>query len=63
MTDTTERGLYDSEGAAFYLSIGQTKLRQLVARKEIEKVFIDGAPRYPRESLDAFIARLRRRSS
>lgn len=63
MTATTKRGLYNREGAADYLSIGQTKLRQLVARKEIEKVFIDGAPRYPRKSLDAYIGRLRQRSA
>lgn len=59
-TSTITPGLFDRSGAASYLSIGQTKLRQLVAAKEIEKVHVDGAPRYPRESLDAYITRLRR---
>lgn len=63
MSDTEgARGLYDRTGAARYLSIGQTKLRQLVDAKEIQKVFIDGAPRYPRASLDAYITRLRKRA-
>lgn len=59
MTPAEEpRGQYDTAGACRYLSIGLTKLKELVATKEIERVYVGTAPRYPRESLDGWRKRL-----
>lgn len=63
MNDTEPRGMYDLRGACFYLTIGATKFKELVKAKEIQKVYVDAAPRYPRKSLDAYIERISKRRS
>ena len=54
----TKRLLSEKE-TCNYLSIGRTKLYQLVKRGQIVPVRIDSAPRYDLNDLDRFIDKLK----
>ena len=54
----TKRLLTEKE-TCNYLSIGRTKLYQLVKRRQIVPVRIDSAPRYDLNDLDKFIDKLK----
>ena len=54
----TKRLLTEKE-TCNYLSIGRTKLYQLVKRRQIVPVRIDSAPRYDLNDLDQFIDKLK----
>jgi len=54
----TKRLLTEKE-TCNYLSIGRTKLYELVKRRQIIPVRIDSAPRYDLNDLDKFIDKLK----
>lgn len=47
--------LLNAPEAARYVGVSETKLRDLVARKHVTEVRIDGCVRYDRRRLDRFI--------
>ena len=53
--------LYTIRATTNALSIGRTKLYQLLGSGELESVYIDGARRVPADAIAEFIKRLRRR--
>jgi excisionase family DNA binding protein len=57
-----ERLLYKIRDAAVLLSLGESKVWELVARGDIESVKIDGARRIPRGAIEAYIEGLAARS-
>jgi excisionase family DNA binding protein len=54
-----ERLLYRPGEAAELLGIGRSKMWELLARKEIESVKIDGARRIPAAAIKDYVRRLR----
>ena len=53
-----DRLLYDVQSAAEVLSIGRTKLYELIASGAIDTVTVGRRRLVPRASLDAFVSRL-----
>ncbi len=47
--------LLNAPEAARYVGVSETKLRDLVARRQVTEVRIDGCVRYDRRRLDRFI--------
>lgn len=56
----TDKILLTPEAAAEVLSIGRSKLYELLATGALESVTIGASRRVPRDALDEFVARLRR---
>ena len=54
-----EQLLYKPEQAAERLSIGRSKVFELLASGEIESVSIGKSRRIPSQALDSYVARLR----
>lgn len=54
----SEKLLYRVPEAGRLLSLGPTKMWELIARGEIASVKIDGARRIPREAIEAYVQRL-----
>ena len=57
-----ERLLYSVREVAELLSLGRVKVYELLATGKIESVKLDGSRRIPRDSLEAYIDRLRAES-
>jgi excisionase family DNA binding protein len=51
--------LYRVEEAAGVLSLGRSKVYELIARGHIRAVKIDGATRIPADEIEAFAARVK----
>jgi excisionase family DNA binding protein len=57
-----DRRLYDRPAACRALSIGDRKLRQLIADGELESVLIGDRRLIPVEAIDEYVARLRNKN-
>lgn len=57
-----DRGLYSLDAAAIWLSVGKTKVEELVHDGVLETVYIGRRRLVPAEALDDYIKRLREAS-